>query len=78
MQNAVPKDSVFTNRLKSVVVLVLAFLICNAAGSLASRLARCLALTAAAVLYCIVQILCFNSLDSFHDKNLRFSKLGYK
>ena len=74
MQNAAPKDSVFTNRLKSAVFLVFALLICNAAGSFASRLAGCLALAAAALLNGIVEIFCFDGLDSFHDENLRILK----
>ena len=53
------------------VVLVLALLICNAAGGLASRLAGGLALAASAVLNCVVEILGFDSLDSVHNKILR-------
>jgi hypothetical protein len=80
MQNAAPKDSVSTNRLLSavVLVLVLALLICNAAGSLTSRLAGCLALAATAVLNCVVEILCFDCLDSVHNNNLRIIELGNK
>ena len=60
---------------KSVVVLVLALLVCNAARGLASRLARGLALAAAAVLNGVCDILGFDSLDSCHDMILRLDKI---
>jgi hypothetical protein len=59
---------------KSVVILVLALLICNAARGLASGLARGLALAAAAVLNGLCDILGFDCLNSGHDKNLRLDK----
>ena len=41
-------------------------MVCNAAGSFASRLARGLAFATAAVLFALVEIACFQSCDSFH------------
>ena len=53
---------------KSVVFLVFALLISNAARSLASGLARSLALATTAVLNGLSYILGFDSLDSAHDE----------
>ena len=58
---------------KSVVFLILALLISNAARSLASGLARGLALATAAVLNGVGDILGFDSLDSAHDKALHMN-----
>ena len=69
------RDSVFFVLRKSVVVLVLALLVGNAARGLASRLARGLALAAAAVLNGLCDILGFDGLDSGHDKILRLDNL---
>ena len=44
----------------------LALLVCNAAASLASRLAGGLALAATTVLSAVAQVTSFNSLDMFH------------
>ena len=49
------------------LLLILALLIGNAAAGLAGRLARSLALTAAAVLCAFAQIAGFNSQNVFHD-----------
>ena len=48
------------------LLVILALLICNAAGGLASRLAGGLALAASAVFNSLGNILCFDSLDSAH------------
>ena len=45
---------------------VLAFLVCNAAAGLASRLAGSLALAAATVLCALAQVTSFDGLDSLH------------
>ena len=50
---------------KQLFVLAFTLLISNTAACLASRLTRSLALTAAAVLCALAEILCFKSLD-FH------------
>jgi uncharacterized membrane protein len=63
-------DSVLFGVGKSVVFLVFALLICNSARSLASGLARGLALTAAAVLNGVSDILSFDCLDSAHCEAL--------
>jgi len=47
-------------------------LICNAARGLASRLAGGLALAATAVFNSLCNILCFDSLNSAHDKIFAF------
>ena len=47
----------------------LALLVCNAARSFASRLARSLAFAAAAVLFAFVEIARFQSCNSFHDND---------
>ena len=49
-----------------LLLLVLALLICNTTAGLASRLARGLALAAAAVVSALAKVLGFNSLDVFH------------
>ena len=64
------KDSVPCQNFVTELFLILALLICNAARGLASRLARGLALTAAAVLNGFCNILGFNGLNS-HDKAKR-------
>ena len=56
---------------KLLLVLVLTLLVSNAARGLASRLARSLALAAAAVLYGLCNILGFDSIDSFHFLSLQ-------
>jgi hypothetical protein len=63
--------------LKLLVFCVLALLICNAARSFASGLARSLALTAATVLNGFSNILSFNCLNSAHCKDLRI-KIFYR
>jgi hypothetical protein len=47
--------------------LVLALLVSDTAACLASRLARCLALTATAVLCAFAKVTSFNSFDMFHS-----------
>ena len=47
-------------------------LICNAAGGLAGRLARGLALAAAAVLYALFKVACLDSLNSLHRYHTPF------
>ena len=67
-----PSGSVFTVR--SVTfnkLLIFALLVSNATRCLASRLAGCLALAATAVVNCLYDILCFDSLNSVHDVFLR-------
>ncbi len=56
--------------IQKLLVFILALLICNTAGGLASRLAGSLALTASARLYALRKVTCFNRLDSFHSRNL--------
>lgn len=54
--------------LLSLLLFVLAGLICNATGGFASRLARCLAFATAAKSYALLQVTsfdCFNSLHGF-------------
>ena len=51
---------------------LLALLVSNTAGSLASGLAGGLALAATAVLYAFLEIACFDSLDSLHDNLLLY------
>ena len=51
---------------------LLALLVRNTAGSLASGLAGGLALAAAAVLYALLEIACFDSLDSLHGNLLLY------
>ncbi len=61
------KDSVLKSRKNLFVrVLVFALLVSNAARSLASGLARSLALAAAAVLCGLSDVSCSDSLDSAH------------
>jgi len=60
-----------------LLACVFALLICNAARSLASRLARGLALAATAVLYGFCNIFGFDGLNSFHDKPPRVIFLRY-
>ena len=59
-----------------ILVLIFALLICNTAGSLASGLARSLALAATAVCNGLCNVLGFNGLNSAHGKPpfLSFSK----
>ena len=52
------------------LVMVLALLISDTAACFASGLARCLALTATAVLCAFAEITSLNCLDMFHDRNL--------
>ena len=62
-----PSGSVLTVRSFTFnKLLILALLVSNAAGCLASRLAGCLALAATTVLNCLYDILCFDSLNSVH------------
>ena len=56
------------NGQKLLLVLVFALLDCNTAGSLASRLAGCLAFAAAAVLNAFLHISCLDSNNSFHGE----------
>lgn len=72
----VPFRPIFLHTLYNnlLVVLILTVLIGNTAGCLACTLAGCLALAAAALLNGIVEIFCFDGLDSFHDENLRILK----
>ena len=51
---------------ESLLILILAFLIGNAAAGLASRLAGGLAFSATALFGAFAQITCFNGFDSFH------------
>ena len=60
------------NLQKSLLVLILAYLICHAARGLASGLAGRLALAASAVFNGCFDILGFNSLNSAHSITLRF------
>lgn len=60
-----------TLKMTLFVSLVLALLISNAAACLAGRLARGLTLTASAALSTFAKIAGFNSIDSFHNKNLQ-------
>ena len=57
---------------KSLFILILAYLVCNAARGFASRLTRGLALAATAVCNGSLNILGFNSLNSFHNKTYAF------
>ena len=58
----------------SLLILVLALLVGDAAAGLAGRLAGGLALTAAAVLGAVAQATSLESLDSFHNMYLRSVK----
>ena len=60
-----------------IFVLIFALLICNTAGSLASGLARSLALAAAAALNGLRDILGLDCLDSGHGMILLLDKLLY-
>jgi hypothetical protein len=60
------KDSVLWIYRKLFLVLIFALLVSNAARSLASGLARSLALAAAAVLCGLSDVSCSDSLDSAH------------
>ena len=51
----------------SLLSVVLALLVSDTAAGLASGLARCLALTAAAVLCAFAKVTSFNSFDMFHS-----------
>ena len=53
-----------------LALVILAFLVCDTAACFASGLARCLALTAAAVLCAFAEITSLDCLDMFHDRNL--------
>jgi len=55
---------------ENCLLLVFALLVCNAAGSLASGLARGLAFAAAAVVDGLNDVLGFDGLDSSHGMNL--------
>ena len=55
-------------------LLILALLIGNSAGSLAGRLARSLALAAAAGLHALGQVTSSNRLNTFHSRNLSNSQ----
>ena len=61
-KNAAANTAAFFN----VSYLFLALLVCNAAACLASGLAGCLALAAAAVLCAFAEITSIESLNSFH------------
>ena len=56
----------WNNQIKLLAFLVFALLICDAAACLASRLARCLAFAATAVLCAFTKITSFDSFDVFH------------
>ena len=60
----------FYQKNRRFLFLILALLICNAARGLACRLARGLALAAAAVLHGVLDILGLDGSDSLHDKIL--------
>ena len=53
-----------------LALVILAFLVCDTAACFASGLARCLALTTAAVLCAFAEIASLDCLDMFHDRNL--------
>ena len=59
------EDSVSYNQPR-LFVFIFAFLVCNAAGCLASRLARGLAFAATAVFNGLVDVSGFDGLDSVH------------
>ena len=59
--------AVFLRQRLFLSVLVLALLVGNTAGGLASRLAGGLALTAAAVLYALCEVTGVDGLNSLHD-----------
>ena len=52
------------------LVVVLALLVSDTAACFASGLARCLTLTATAVLCAFAEIASLNGLNMFHDRNL--------
>ena len=52
---------------QELLILVLALLVCDTAGCLASRLAGCLALAATAVLSALAKVTCLNCLDMLHE-----------
>ena len=66
-----PSQRFFLQKFKLLLQL-LAFLVCNCAGSFGCGLAGSLALAAAALLYCILKISGIQSFDSFHWKHLSF------
>jgi len=51
---------------RQLFIAVFALLVSDTAACLASRLARCLALTAAAILCAFAKVTCLNCLDMFH------------
>ena len=59
----------------SLLVSVLALLICNSAAGLASGLAGSLALAATAVLCAVAKILCIQGLNTLHINILRFIRI---
>ncbi len=58
----------FLGLLACLLILVFALLVCDTAAGLASRLARCLAFAAAAVLCAVAEITCFESFDMLHNR----------
>ena len=61
-----PPKAALILQLLALSLCVLALLVSDATAGLASRLARCLALAATAVLSAVAKIACFNSLNVFH------------
>ena len=61
-----PKQAAFSHKI-SLLILVLALLVGDAAAGLASRLAGGLALAAAAVLSAVAQVASLDSLDMLHN-----------
>ena len=53
-----------------LALVILALLVSDTAACFASGLARCLALTAAAVLCAFAEITSLDSFNMFHDRNL--------
>ena len=52
-----------------LLILIFALLVCNTAGCLASRLARCLAFAATAVLNALYEVTSSKCLDSLHGNS---------